>query len=120
MEHKIWYDDQDEIVHLEFTSDYLESDVEPVRQKILELSEGKRYKQMVIQISKTAKVENRQTRERSNQALKDAAITDVAFIGGSAANRMIAKVLLKTGSLKISGDFFKTVDDGIKWIKSRR
>jgi hypothetical protein len=120
MDHKIWYEKDDEIIHLEFTRDYLTSDVPRIREKILELSEGKRYKQMVIQISKTSKVENRETRELSNKVLGEAQITDIAFIGGSAANRMIAKVLLKTGAIKINGDFFKSLDDGINWIKSRR
>lgn len=120
MDHKIWYDQDDEIIHLEFTRDYLTTDVPFIQEKLIEFGEGKRYKQMVIQISKTSKVENRETRELSNQALSIAQITDVAFIGGSAANRMIAKVLLKTGSLKTNGNFFKTVEEGINWIKSKR
>lgn len=120
MEHKIWYDQNDEIIYLEFTRDYLTSDIPFVKEKILELSEGKRHKQMVIQISKTSKVENRETREQSNKILGEAQITDIAFIGGSAANRMIAKVLLKTGALKINGNFFKTLEEGINWIKSTR
>lgn len=119
MDHKIWYDQEDEIIHLEFTRDYLTSDVPVMHEKLMELREGKRYKQMVIQISNTS-VENRETRELANQSLRDAQITDVAFIGGSAANRMIAKVLLKTGNLKTNGNFFKTVDEGVKWLKSKR
>lgn len=120
MDHKIWYEKDDEIIRLEFTRDYLTSDVPQIKEKILELAEGKRYKQMVIEISKTSKVESRETRELSNKILAEAQITDIAFIGGSAANRMIAKVLLKTGAVKINGDFFKTLDDGINWIKNRR
>ncbi len=120
MDHKVWYDQEDEIIHLEFTRDYLTTDVPFIHKKLMEFGEGKRYKQMVIQISKTNKVENRETRELSNQSLRDAQITDVAFIGGSAANRMIAKVLLKTGNLKTNGNFFKTVEEGINWLKSKR
>lgn len=120
MEHKIWYEKDDEIIHLEFTRDFLTSDVPLIQEKILELSEGKRYKQLVIKINKTGKMESRETRELMNKSLGEAQITDIAFIGISAAHRMIAKVLLKTGALKINGDFFKTLEDGINWIKSRR
>lgn len=120
MEHKMWYDRDNEIIHLEFVNNFVTSDIEPIRETLFELSKDKTYRQMVIQISKTAKVENRETREKANQVLIDADITHVAFIGGSAANRMIAKVLLKTGSIKTKGDFFKTADEGVKWILSKR
>lgn len=120
MEHKLWYDEDTKIVHLQFTRDYLTSDIKDIRNKMKELLDGKPYRQMCIQISKTAKVENRETREQSNQLLKEFEISHVAFIGGSAANRMIAKVMLKTGALKIQGDFFKTEEEGIKWLMSKR
>ncbi|WP_297087514.1 hypothetical protein [uncultured Draconibacterium sp.] len=120
MEHNLWYDEKTQIIHLQFTRDYLTSDVEAIRKVMNEMVAGKPYRQMVIQISKTAKVENRETREKSNQLLKDFDISHVAFIGGSAANRMIAKVMLKTGALKIQGDFFKTIDQGVEWIMSKR
>ena len=120
MKHKIWYDNDRGILFLEFKSDYLQSDVPIIRGKMIELLDGKPYRQMVIEMSKTHKVENRKTRELSNQAMKDAKITDAAFVGGSAANRMIAKVLLKTGALKTKGDFFKTKEDALKWILSKR
>ena len=120
MEHKLWYDENTKVVHLQFTRDYLTSDIKDIRNKMKELLDGKPYRQMCIQISKTAKVENRETREQSNQLLKEFEISHVAFIGGSAANRMIAKVMLKTGALKIQGDFFKTEEEGMKWLMSKR
>ena len=120
MDHKMWYDTEDDLLHLEFTRDYLLEDVELIREKIFEFLDGKPYRQMAIYISKTAKVENRETREKSNQILQEAEVSDVAFIGGSAANRMIAKVMLKTGAIKTKGDFFKNPEDGIKWLKSKR
>lgn len=120
MNHKMWYDTRDEILYLEFLSDYLTSDIGPIKEKINELLNGKPYRQMVIIISMNSKVENRETREQSNKALHDTGITDVAFIGGSAANRVIAKILLKTGAIKTKGNFFKNVQDGVNWLKNRR
>lgn len=120
MNHKIWYDADDELLFLEFTSDYLLTDVAPIEQKINELLEGKPFRQMVIFMHKTAKVENRETREQTNKSLQKSNVSNVAFVGGSAANRMIAKVLIKTGAIKTQGDFFKTKEEAITWLKNKR
>lgn len=120
MEHKIWYDENDQVVYLEFTRDYLRDDVSFVREKLFELFEGKPFRQLIVSIHKTAKVEDRETRQQSNQAMIDAKVEQVAFIGGSAANRMIAKVLLKTGTIKTQGEFFKDINSGLEWLINRR
>ncbi len=120
MDHKMWYDEGTKLLYLEFTGDFLLKDVPPIREKIFELLDGKPYRQMLTFINKTSKVENRDTREQTNKTLQDASITEIAFVGGSAANRMIAKVLLKTGAIKTQGDFFKKEEDAVKWLKSKR
>ncbi len=120
MEHKLWYDPETQIIHLEFTRDYLTTDVETIREGLKKIIDGIPRRQMCIHISQTAKVENRETREKSNELLRQFEISHVAFIGGSAANRMIAKVMLKTGALKIEGNFFKTVEEGVKWLMNKR
>lgn len=119
--HKIWYDTNDDIVYLEFVDHYLESDTEWVRENLLKLVEGKPHRQLILPMTKTHKVENRATREKSSKILEEAKITHLAFYGEStAANRMIIKVLLKTGATKFSGDFFKTREEAVAWLKSKR
>jgi len=120
MEHKIWRDSQSGIVFLEFTNDYLRSDVEPIMAKIKALYQDTENRQLLIKMSKTYKVENRETREMSNKGLQELGVSQVAFVGGSAANRMIARVLIKTGVIKIKGDFFKKEEDAIEWLKSKK
>ncbi|OYT15250.1 MAG: hypothetical protein B7C24_14010 [Bacteroidetes bacterium 4572_77] len=120
MEHKIWYDKTNDLVFLEYTNDFLRIDVEPILQKIQELFADSQRRQLVIMMSKTHKVENRETREESNKGLNKLGVTEIAFVGGSAANRMIARVLIKTGILKINGDFFKDNQSAIEWLKSKR
>ncbi|MDX1283388.1 MAG: hypothetical protein R3182_00175 [Draconibacterium sp.] len=120
MKHRLWYDDNVDIIFLEFEGDYLSTDVPQVRAKMFELLEGKPLRQAVIELSSKYKVENRKTRELANKALIDGKITHVAFWGGNAANRMIAKVMIKTGGLKIKGNFLKTKDDAINWILNQR
>lgn len=119
MNHKLWYDPEMQVIHLKFEGDYLTSDIEHIREGLIKLVDGIPYRQMCIHIN-SSKVENRETREKSNDLLKDFNITHVSFIGGSAANRMIAKVMLKTGTLKTKGDFFKAEEEGIKWLLSNR
>ena len=120
MEHKVWYDADNEMIRICFEGEYLTADVPKIKEKLIEFGSGKERRQLVIELSNAAKVESRETRELSNQAMKEAQIEHVAFIGGSAANRMIAKVLLKTGALKTQGNFFKNLDEGINWLKSIR
>lgn len=120
MEHKMWYDQEQEIIHLKFINTFFTADVQSIRDKLYEISTEKSYRQMVIQLNELSKIENRETREKANQLLGSAEISHVAFIGGSAANRMVAKVLLKTGTIKSKGKFFKTIDEGVKWILSKR
>ena len=116
----MWFDTTDEVLYLEFIRDYLESDVPWIKQNMIDMLEGKPFRQLVIIMSKTHKVENRKTREKSNAIFVEADIKEVAFVGGSAANRMIAKVLLKTGALKTQGNFFGKTEDAVKWLKSKR
>jgi hypothetical protein len=120
MKHKMWYNDEHDIVFLEFTDHFLRNDVDPIFQRVEELLKGKPYRQVLVIMSSTHNVENRETREATNQALNNTDVSHVAFVGGSSANRMIARVLIKTGIIKTNGDFFKTVDEGIKWLKSKR
>lgn len=52
--------------------------------------------------------------------LNNAQITDVVYVGATAAIRMIAKVMMKLGSLKAESTFVKDMDDAINWIEKRR
>jgi|GEM_PF-2036310 hypothetical protein len=120
MKHKIWFDEIDQIAYLEFLGDYLRTDVEPILTKIDEFFVNKSIRQVIIVMSETHKVENRETREESNKGLQKSGVTEVAFVGGSAANRMIARILVKTGIIKIDGEFFKNIPEAIQWLKSKR
>lgn len=64
---------------------------------------------------KTAKRE-----KKTSELLSKINVSNVAFVGGNAANRMIAKVLIKTGMIKLSGDFFKDYEEAIIWLKTKR
>jgi len=120
MKHKIWYQEDDQITYLEFVGDLLKVDVDPVFIEVNKVLTGKPYRQLIIKMSKVHKVENRETRELSNEGLRKMNLTEVAFVGGSASNRMIAKVLIKTGVIKINGNFFKTYEEATEWLKSKR
>lgn len=120
MKHKMWYDEETQLLFLEFVDDFRKTDVEKLYSSIMEILEGKPYRQMVVVMSSTHKVENRETRELTNEVLQKSNITEIAFVGGNAANRMIAKVLLKTGAIKTNGNFFKKREDAIEWLKSKR
>lgn len=85
-----------------------------------ELLEGKPYRQLIVDLTNAGKMENRETRSVTNKMLNDAQITDVVYVGATAAIRMIAKVLMKLGSLKAEATFVKNMDEAINWIEKRR
>jgi polyhydroxyalkanoate synthesis regulator phasin len=120
MEHKIWYDDGQQIVHQQIKGEFSTEQTRHFGKKYLELLEGKPYRQLIVDLREAGKMESRETRSITNEMLNQAAITEVAFVGANAATRMIAKVLMKLGSLKAESDFFKDLDEAINWIEKRR
>lgn len=120
MEHKIWFDDEHQLIQMKIKGDYTTEETLYLSQKCIELLEGKPYRQMVVDLREFANMESRETRAISNEMLNQAGITDVAYIGANAAGRMIAKVLMKLGSLKAESDFFKDFSEAFKWIEKRR
>jgi len=120
MLHELMYDEKNDIVVLAFKFHFLHKDVDPLFLKVKEMLEGKQIRQMLVVMSERHNVENRETREATSEQLSKLNISEVAFVGGNATNRMIARVLLKTGIVKLNGDFFKNYDEAINWLKSKR
>ena len=120
MEHEFTYDEQNEVAILSSNADLVITDIEPLYNRLLQILEDKKYRQLISVISDVYVVDNRETREALAEALSKLNLTEVAFVGGSAYNRIMAKILIKTGIVKLNGDFFKTYDEAIVWLKSRR
>jgi hypothetical protein len=120
MEHKIWYDEEKQVIHLQVKGDLSSEETLVLGKKCNEMLEGKPYRQMIVDLQGFKNMESRETRTVSNNMLNQVGITDVAYVGASAAARMIAKVLMKLGSLKAASDFFKGFDEANNWIAKRR
>ena len=109
---------ENEVAVFTFKGDYLLSDVEPIGQMFEQLMNDKPYQQIVLMLSPDHKIENRETREAAIRNLRFADY--VAIVGGGAVNRMVAKVMLKTGVVRMKGEFFKTYEEAVSWLKSKR
>lgn len=120
MEHELKYDEKTGIIVLTFKNHLLFSDVEPIISATRENLVGKPYRQGLVIMKEEYKVENRETREALSEGLSKLDITNVAFVGLGAATRMVAKVLLKTGMIRMNGEFFKNSDEAVKWLISKR
>jgi hypothetical protein len=120
MEHKIWYDEEKQVIHLQVKGDLSSDETLFLGKQCNVMLEGKPYRQMIVDLQGFKNMESRETRTVSNNMLNQVGITDVAYVGASAAARMIAKVLMKLGSLKAASDFFKGFDEANKWIEKRR
>ena len=120
MEHKTWYDEENELLRLEVIGLYSTQEAIALGKSFQDLLEGKPRRQLLVDLTGAGKMESRETRKIQNDILKEAEITDVAYVGAAAAPRMIAKVMMKLGSLNAATDFFKTGDEGMSWLKNRR
>ena len=120
MEHKIWFDEEQQLLHLKIKGDFTTEDALYFGKKYIELLEGKQHRQIIVDLREGGSMESRETRSITNDMLNKAGITDVAYVGANAASRMIAKVLMKLGSLKAESDFFKEFNDAFAWIEKRR
>ena len=120
MKHKFWYDDQTDVLHQQIIGDFSTEEARSLGKFYTESLAGKPYRQIIVDLSEGTKMESRETRQISNSMLGEAAITDVAYVGASSATRMIAKVLMKLGTLKAKSDFFKTNQEALNWLMNRR
>ncbi len=119
MEHQVWYDQEKQIIHLKFVGDLFTRDIDEIRQELAKLTQGVSVNQMCMHLT-GGKMENRETREKSNGMIDEFGFTQVAHVGGTAANRMLVKVMQKTGMIKAKGEFFKDEEEGINWLMSNR
>ena len=120
MKHKVWYDEKNQVVRLQVIGVYSSQEAEESGKLYKDVLEGKPYRQLIVDLSQSGEMESRETRKITNNYLKQAEFSDVAYFGANSTRRMIAKVLMKLSSLNIFSDFFKNEEEAINWLKSRR
>lgn len=120
MEHKAWYDEENELLRVKVVGPYSSEDALAMGKFGQELLEGKPFRQLIVDLTASTTMEGRETRKIQNRILKELGITDVAYVGAIAFVRVFAKVMMKLGSLSAATDFFKTDDDALRWLKNQR
>ncbi len=120
MEHTLNYDEENDILVIRFKNDLYRGEVDLIAKLISENLKDKPFRQLIVISGIGYNIENRETREAMMNTVAELKITQVAYLGLSAANRMIAKVMSKTGFIKLDSEFFKEIEDAIKWLKSKR
>jgi len=120
MDHEVKYDKQNEVAVLQSNANLRLIDVDSIFNNLKTILEDKKHRHLVSMISDIYIVENRETREALADALSKLDLSAVAFVGGSAYNRIMAKILIKTGIVKLNGDFFRSYDEAVKWLISKR
>nr|NQU92771.1 STAS/SEC14 domain-containing protein [Bacteroidota bacterium] len=120
MKHKIYFDEDHQILVQTITGEFTTDETRQFGRLYNELLVGKHYRQLIVDLTDAGKMESRETRSVTNEMLNQAKFTDVAFVGASAAVRMIAKVLMKLGSLKAEANFLKDKNEAITWLEKRR
>lgn len=120
MEHKAWYDEENDLLRVKVIGHYSTQDAVDLGKIGQELLEGKSRRQLIVDLTESTTMESRETRSVQNRVLKELGFTDVAYVGATAAVRIVAKVLMKLGSLNAAVDFFKTEDKALGWLMDQR
>ena len=120
MEHKAWYDEENELLRVKVVGPYSTDDALAMGKFGQELLEGKPYRQLIVDLTASTTMEGRETRKIQNRILAELGITDVAYVGAKAFVRVFAKVMMKLGSLDAATDFFKADDEALRWLKDQR
>jgi hypothetical protein len=118
--HKIFYDQENKILKMNVNGNYSAQNARDTLDLFNSNLEGKPYRQLMVNLSKATKMEGTDTRKIQSKILKQVGMTEVAYVGASAATRMIAKVLMKLSSSSIGVQFFKDEDMAITWLKKQR
>lgn len=120
MKHTLQFDNEHQILVQTINGVFTTDETKQIGNKYLELFEGRQYRQLIVDLRNAGKMENRETRSITNVMLNEGKISEVAFVGATAPQRMIAKVLMKLGSLNATANFVKDMDDAINWLEKRR
>lgn len=120
MKHTMIYDEDHQVIVQRIIGYFKTDEAKQFGKQYNELLEGKKYRQLIVDLREAGKMENRETRSVTNEMLNEAKFSDVAYVGATAAIRMIAKVLMKLGSLKAESTFVKDMDEAYSWIENRR
>ncbi len=120
MKHTIRYDDEHQLLIQTINGFFTTEETKQLGSLYIELLKGKPYRQLIVDLRNAGNMESRETRSVTNEMLNIAQFTDVVYVGASAATRMIAKVLMKLGSLKAESNFVKDMDEAYNWLEKRR
>ena len=120
MKHTIQFDEDHQLLVQTINGIFTTEETKQFEQLYNQLLDGKQYRQLIVDLRTAGKMENRETRSIINDMLNNAKMTDVVFVGANAAQRMIAKVLMKLGSLKAEANFVKNMEDAYNWIEKKR
>ena len=124
MEHKVYYDDKNEIVRIDVIGGIDEGDPKEMNQKFLQNVEGKPYKQLLIDLRESDPTGGHNERRKElYDAVADAGFEDVALFGTTSASRLVVKVIIKLGTMgkrKMNIEFFKNGEEAVDWLKEQR
>jgi hypothetical protein len=120
MEHKAWYDEENDLLRVKVIGPYYTQDAIDLGKIGEKLLDGRARRQLIVDLKDSTTMESRETRKVQSRVLEELGITDVAYVGATAAVRIVAKVLMKIGSLNAAANFFKTDDQALIWLKDQR
>jgi len=116
--YKVWFDEDNDILRMEVLGELVKKDVDELFPAMGKMLEGKERRYILVDLSSDdrpasfSKDVRKAYKENADLVKADKA----ALVGAKPVTRMVAKTVLAiTGSAK-STQFFKTVDEALKWF----
>lgn len=121
MEHKLWYDELNQIVKLSITGKVNENEARRLLNQADKLYEGLSYPTLLCDLSRgvwpvTPKGTRRVLRERGVKI----GLKRIAFLGMSPSLRMVAMVVTSIWKASKTTKFFKTEAQALAWLKEEK
>jgi hypothetical protein len=118
MKHKMSYDDEIAVLHLDIIGAFSRDDALEILPRIKKYSEGKEHFSMLADISQSPSLTmDRQTRRMLQKEGMSIEFDKMAFVGASPFTRIICKVIMAVLGKSKEIQFCSTCEEGFAWIQ---
>ncbi len=123
MKHKLWYDEENDVLREQIIGSLTEEDIPEFLAKVDELFKGREKCRAIIDLSQASgQIYDRKARKKLAEASNKMGYNEkVAFIGADYRVRMLARILIAGAQVlgkPISSRFFNSEEEALAWLNS--
>lgn len=119
MKHKIYYDEDKQLLHIEFIGDVTVEDCAEIASVLKSLTAEQKSGGFLIDVAgtRTTTLVDKELRQALSQEFVDVGKVKTAIIGATPVLRMLVKALVAMIGTSDISRFFTTEEEAIAWLK---